>query len=91
MMVKAGLGIGLVASFNVLEPTSVPLDLNCAIAIPLFLTALTERLQSKPVRIVFDFVLSVLGEDNPWLAKTMTLDTSRDSRFNEGFLRLFNL
>jgi DNA-binding transcriptional LysR family regulator len=91
MMVKAGLGIGLIASFNVLEPASIPLDLNCTIAIPLFLTALTERLQSKPVRIVFDFVMSVLSEDNPWLAKTMSLDANRDSTFNEGYLRLFNL
>jgi DNA-binding transcriptional LysR family regulator len=91
MMVKAGLGIGLLASFNVLEPAFVPLDLGCSIAIPLFLTALTERLQARPVRIVFDFVLSLLSADNPWFAKKMILDPSRDSPFNEGYLRLFNL
>jgi DNA-binding transcriptional LysR family regulator len=91
MMVKAGLGIGLLASFNVLEPAFVPLDLGCSIAIPLFLTALTERLQARPVRIVFDFVLSLLSADNPWFAKKMSLDASRDSPFNEGYLRLFNL
>jgi DNA-binding transcriptional LysR family regulator len=91
MMVKAGLGIGLLASFNVLEPAFVPLDLGGAIAIPLFLTALTERLQARPVRIVFDFVLSLLSADNPWFAKKMNVDASRDSPFNEGYLRLFNL
>jgi DNA-binding transcriptional LysR family regulator len=91
MMVKAGLGIGLLGNFNILEPTGVPLDLNCEISVPLFLTALTERLQSKPVRIVFDFVLSLLSANNPWLAKKMTLDANRDSPFNEGFLRLFNI
>jgi DNA-binding transcriptional LysR family regulator len=90
MMVKLGLGIGVLGSFNVLEPALVPLDLDCAIAIPLYLTALTERLQAKPVRIVFDFVLSLLGEDNPWLAKERTLE-ARDSPFSEGYLRLFNL
>jgi DNA-binding transcriptional LysR family regulator len=91
MIVKAGLGIGLLASVNVLEPTFVPLDLDCAIGIPLFLTALTERLQARPVRIVFDFVLSLLSADNPWFAKKMNLDASRNSPFNEGYLRLFNL
>jgi hypothetical protein len=91
MMVKSGLGIGLGGSFNVLEPTCTLLDLDCAIAIPLFLTALTERLQSKPVRIVFDFVLSLLSAENPWLAKKMTIDTRRDSPYNEGYIGLFNL
>jgi DNA-binding transcriptional LysR family regulator len=91
MMVKAGLGIGLLGSFNVLEPSFVPLDLGGAIAIPLFLTALTERLQARPVRIVFDFVLSLLSADNPWFTKKMNLDAGRDSPFNEGYVRLFNL
>jgi DNA-binding transcriptional LysR family regulator len=91
MMVKAGLGIGLLGSVNVLEPAFVPLDLDCEIGIPLYLTVLTERLQARPVRIVFDFVLSLLSEDNPWFAKTMILDADRDSPFNDGYLRLFNL
>jgi hypothetical protein len=43
------------------------------------------------VRIVFDFVLSLLSADNPWFAKKMNLDASRNSPFNEGYLRLFNL
>ena len=91
MMVKAGLGIGLLGNFNVLEPAVQPLDLDCQIDIPLYLTALTERLQSRPVQIAFDFVLSLLGDDNPWFAKEMTLDTGRDSPFSDGYLRLFNL
>ena len=71
MMVKAGLGIGLLGNFNIMEPAFLPLDLDCTIAIPLFLTALTERLQAKPVRIVSDFVQSLLSPDNPWFAKDM--------------------
>jgi DNA-binding transcriptional LysR family regulator len=90
MMVKAGLGIGLLGSVHVLEPTVLPLDLDCRIPIPLYLTALTERLQSKPVRIVFDFVLSLLGEANPWLAKTRNLE-AHDAAINEGYAMLFNL
>jgi DNA-binding transcriptional LysR family regulator len=91
MMVKAGLGIGLMGSFTVLEPAVVPLDLDCSIPIPLYLTALTERLQSKPVRVVFDFVQSLLGPENPWLTEELNLDATRSSQFNEGYLQLFNL
>jgi DNA-binding transcriptional LysR family regulator len=89
MMVKAGLGIGLVASVHVLEPTVLPLDLDCAIALPLHLTALTERMESKPVKIVFDFVLSVLGESNPWLAREVNLK-AEDASISEGYAMLFN-
>jgi DNA-binding transcriptional LysR family regulator len=91
MMVKSGLGIGLLGSVNVLEPAFVPLDLDCEIGIPLYLTALTERLQSKPVQIVYDFVLSLLSVNNPWFAKELILNADRDSPFSDGYLRLFNL
>ncbi|WP_158818630.1 LysR family transcriptional regulator [Methylocapsa sp. S129] len=91
MMVKAGLGIGLLASYNVQEPAFIRLDLDCTVAIPLYLTALTERLQAKPVQVVFDLLLSLLSADNPWFAKQMTLEVGRDSPFNEGYQRLFNL
>jgi DNA-binding transcriptional LysR family regulator len=91
VMVKAGLGIGLLASINLLEPASIPLDLDCEISIPLYLTALTERLQAKPVRIVFDLILSLLSDNNPWFSTKMHLDPEPDSLFTEGFRRLFNL
>jgi DNA-binding transcriptional LysR family regulator len=91
MMLKAGLGIGLLGSFNLLEPSFAPLDLDCAIPTPLYLTALTERLHAKPVRVVFDFVQSLLGADNPWFAETLHLHASNDSMFDEGYRRLFNL
>lgn len=91
MMVKAGLGVGLLGTFNVIDPTFLPLDLNCSIAIPLYLTVLTERLQARPVRVVFDFIRSLLGPDNPWLAAETTLDVSRPSTFDEGYRTLFNL
>ena len=90
MTVKAGLGIGLLASINVLEPTAIPLDINCQIGLPLFATALTERLQARPVRIVFDFILSLLGEENPWLTSEMNL-AARRSPYTEGYQMLFNL
>jgi DNA-binding transcriptional LysR family regulator len=90
MMVKAGLGIGLLASVHVLEPSVLPLDLDCRIALPLYLTALTERLEARPVRIIFDFVTSILGPNNPWLAPEMNLDADEAS-VREGYATLFNL
>lgn len=91
MMVKTGLGVGLLGNFNIMEPTLVPLDLDCTIAFPLFATAFTERLQAKPVRIVFDFVESLFGPDNPWFADDMKCDATRATPFDEGYRALFNL
>jgi DNA-binding transcriptional LysR family regulator len=91
LMVKEGLGVGILSSVNVLEPSSIALDLDCEIALPLYLTALTQRLQAKPVRVVFELVSSLLSENNPWFAKEMILDCDPDSPFNDGYRRLFNL
>jgi DNA-binding transcriptional LysR family regulator len=73
MMVGNGLGIGMLSSINSLNSGSVLLDLGCNIKLPLFLTALKERLQSRPVQIVHDFVATVLGIGNPWLADDVNL------------------
>jgi DNA-binding transcriptional LysR family regulator len=69
----------------------IPLDLDCEIALPLYLTALTQRMQARPVRVVFELVLSLLSENNPWFAKDTILDPDPDSPFNDGYRRLFNL
>jgi len=90
MMVKAGLGIGLLASVHVLEPMVQAFDLDCRIGLPLYVTALTERLEARPVRILFDFVMSILGPSNPWLAPEMNLDAD-DASVREGYATLFNI
>jgi DNA-binding transcriptional LysR family regulator len=73
MMVRSGLGIGMLSSINSTDSDSVLLELGCNLKLPLYLTALKERLQSKPVRIVYDFMASVLGVGNPWLADEIDL------------------
>jgi DNA-binding transcriptional LysR family regulator len=73
MMVKTGLGIGLLSSINSLNPDSVLLDLGCNVKLPLFLTSLKERLQARPVQIVYDFIATVLGTGNPWLTNEVNL------------------
>jgi DNA-binding transcriptional LysR family regulator len=73
MMVRSGLGIGMLSSINSLDSGSVLLDLGFNVKLPLFLTALKERLQARPVQIVYDFVATVLGTGNPWLADEVNL------------------
>jgi DNA-binding transcriptional LysR family regulator len=73
VMVRAGLGIGILSSINSLNSGAVLLDLGCNLKLPLYLTALKERLHSKPVRIVYDFMTSLLGVGNPWLADEVDL------------------
>ena len=65
--------------------TVLSLDLDCRIAIPLYLAALTERLQARPVRIVFDFVRSLLGEANPSQAKARSRSAARSSSSARSF------
>lgn len=90
MLVKAGLGIGLLGSYTVLEPAAVPLELNVRISVPIYAMALTERLKAKPVRLVFDWLCGVFGPENPWLGRKFRLDHP-PNRFDAGIRMLFNL
>lgn len=90
MLVKSGLGIGLLASYTVLEPTAVPLNLDVHISVQMFIIAVAERLQSRPVRLVFDWLSSVLGPENPWFGKELMLDVA-PSYYDLGMRRLFNI
>jgi DNA-binding transcriptional LysR family regulator len=90
MLVKAGLGIGLLGTYTVLEPNAVPLDLIEPIAVPLYAMALTDRLNSRPVRVVFDWLCGIFGNDNPWFNEEFKLDNG-PSEYDTGFKALFNL
>jgi DNA-binding transcriptional LysR family regulator len=73
LMVRAGLGIGLLATYALCDPTSVPLDLDVHVKVPMYLLALNERLNSRPVRVVHDWLQSIFGEANPWFARDLNL------------------
>lgn len=90
MLVKSGVGIGLLASYTVLDKSAAPLKLNVHISVPMSLVAVAERLQSRPVRIVFDWLASTLGPDNPWFGEKLEFNPP-PSPFDLGFRRLFNL
>ena len=89
MMVKAGLGIGLLGSYVVREPTAVPLDLDVHVSVPIYAFALAQRLNAKPVRLVYDW-MSEFWSGNPWFGNEFRLDCG-PSRHDIGMKLLFNL
>ncbi|HTT49078.1 MAG TPA: LysR family transcriptional regulator [Pseudolabrys sp.] len=90
MLVKAGLGIGLLGSYTVLEPAAVPLELGTKISVRMYALALTERLNARPVRLAFDWLTDIFGNSNPWFNEDFRLDNP-PSAYDAGFKLLFNL
>jgi DNA-binding transcriptional LysR family regulator len=90
MLTKTGAGIGLLGSYTLLEPCMMPVELDLRISVPLFLLALTERLNARPVRLVFDWLAEVFGPDNPWFSDEFKLNNP-PSRHDAGFRKMFNL
>jgi DNA-binding transcriptional LysR family regulator len=90
MLVKAGQGIGLLGSYAVLEPCAVPLEIDLRISVPLYLVALSDRLNARPVRLVFDWLSEVFGSNNPWFADEFRLNNP-PSAYDTGFRKMFNL
>lgn len=77
MMVKVGLGIGLATSFNIIDPAAVPIDLGVQVSLPIYATALTERLELPATKVVFDLVCELLGPEVPAFGPEMRLDLNR--------------
>jgi len=90
MMVKAGLGIGMLGSYVLIEPNLVPLEIDLKISVPLYLIALTERLNARPVRLVFDWLSDVFGPNNPWFNDEFRLNNP-PTEYDAGFRQMFNL
>lgn len=90
MLVKAGQGIGLVGSYSLVEPCAVPLEIDLRISVPLYLIAASDRLNTRPVRLVFDWLSEVFGGDNPWFSDEFRLNNP-PSAYDAGFRKMFNL
>jgi DNA-binding transcriptional LysR family regulator len=90
MLVKAGQGIGMLGSYNLLEPSAVPLEIDLRISVPLYLIALTERLNARPVRLVFDWLSEIFGSNNPWFSDEFRL-SNPPSEYDLGYRKMFNL
>jgi DNA-binding transcriptional LysR family regulator len=90
MLVKAGLGIGLLGSYALAEPCAVPLEIDLRISVPLYLIALADRLNARPVRLVFDWLSEVFGGNNPWFNDELKLNNP-PSVYDAGLRKMFNL
>lgn len=74
MMVKQGLGIGLLGSYATRERTAVSLDLGVHAPVQMYAVALTERLASRPVSLVFDWLCATFGPATRWFKPKLALD-----------------
>ena len=90
MLVKAGQGIGLLPSYTLVEPSAVPLEFDLRIPVPIYLIALADRLNARPVRLVFEWLSDVFGSNNPWFADEFRLNNP-PSIYDAGFRKCFNL
>lgn len=88
-LVKSGAGIGLLGNYVLIEPGFVPIELGVHIALPLYVLALRDRLQSKPAKVVFDWCKEIFL-DNPLFGSDLVLSPGASAP-EEDFRRFFNL
>lgn len=69
LMVKSSVGIGLLGNYALADMDAVALDLGIHIKLPIFLHVLPSRLDAKPVRIVYDWLINIFSEHNPWFSE----------------------
>jgi DNA-binding transcriptional LysR family regulator len=90
MLVKSGLGIGLLGNYTLLEPIAIPLELGVHIEVPLYAVAISDRLKSRPVRIVFDMLADIFSAKNPWFSDNLRVQVE-PTFYDRGFRSLFNI
>lgn len=73
MMVKQGLGIGLLGTYLINGKNAVALDIGVHARLPMYALALSERLESRPVRLAFDWLCDTFGEAIPWFRRDLSL------------------
>lgn len=73
--IKSGGGIGLLGNYVLADPNLLPLDFGVHVAIPIYVVVLTDRLQSKPVRIVHDWIVDMF-QSNPMFGEELVVNAS---------------
>lgn len=64
LMVRSGLGIGLLGTFSLSDPTAVLLDLGVQARLPIYGYAYRDRLSLGPVKEVFNWIADIFGKHN---------------------------
>lgn len=73
LLAKSGLGVALLGSYTLADSDAVPLDLDVHIRLPLYILAMSDRLQAKPVRVVYDWLSEIFAPTQSWFAPEMNL------------------
>lgn len=89
LMVKQGIGIGLLGTFTLGDPDAVPVDIDVHVRLPLFLLVSRERSQAKPVRAVLEWLKQVFSADNPWLSPALNLASLPRENLSRTFGQLY--
>jgi DNA-binding transcriptional LysR family regulator len=69
IMAKLDLGIALLQTYLAVHRDAVPVDFGILISMPLYGIALRDRLRSRPVRVVFEWLCEIFSERNEWLPR----------------------
>ena len=88
MMVKEGLGIGLLGNYVLPDPELIAVDIGVHVELPMYLMAETERLQSRPVKIVYDWLSNVLSPNSGWLSPEMAVSSEIQQLFGRRLSRI---
>ncbi len=78
------------SSLAMLEPAARPVDPTVRVSLRMYASVLTERLESRPAKVAFEWMCSVFGVGNPWFQEEPIV-TPRPSVADEGFRIMFNL
>lgn len=73
MLVKQGLGIGLLGLYTLRDVALVHACIDLQISVQLYGVALSERLQSRPVSLTFDWLCETFGNQSDWFCSDLTI------------------
>jgi DNA-binding transcriptional LysR family regulator len=76
LAVKAGMGIGLLGNFVLADTDFIPVGMGIHVKLPIYLHSETERLKSKPVRIMYQWLADVFSADRAVFGSELSLGAS---------------
>jgi DNA-binding transcriptional LysR family regulator len=79
--IMGGLGIGLLGNYTLSDSSLRHVKLGVHVSVPLFLLGLTGRFETRPVRIVSDWLAEIFGPHNPWFAEELNLTPDKPTPF----------
>ncbi len=88
LLVKLGLGIGLLGNYTLSDAAAIPLELDVHVMVPIHILALSERLTARPVQLVYDWLSTVFSPANPWFAPDLNLNALPQDSLSETMAQL---